>query len=359
MQRNDASAPTAFRTVWVGDLDADTQPHIWLWHGYLAVGAVTLLTSPWKSGKTTLVSALLRQMATGGELAGLAVRLGKAAIVSEESIVQWRLRKQKFGFGAHVCWICRPFRGRPCPEDWLALLDHLGDLRREHGIDLVVIDPLAEFLPVRNEALAGGILDGLLPLQRLTTLGVAVLLLHHPRKQGRPDSRWARGSGALSGFADILIEMDYHVGPTTAVEPDRCRRVTAYSRFDETPRSRVIELVENGIEYRSLGDFAEAEFVSGWHDVQTILDEATKKLSRREILERWPAAKPRPVPETIWRWLDRAVADGLALHDGDGRRSSPFRYWNRSLETKWEADPLLRLMAQSQDDARRLLGESE
>jgi hypothetical protein len=28
----------------------------WLWHGYLAPGALTLLTSQWKSGKTTLIS---------------------------------------------------------------------------------------------------------------------------------------------------------------------------------------------------------------------------------------------------------------------------------------------------------------
>jgi hypothetical protein len=34
--------------------------------------------------------------------------------------------------------------------------------------------------------------------------------------------------------------------------------------------------------------------VSGWHDVQAILDDATAKLSRREILDRWPAGKPRP-----------------------------------------------------------------
>jgi hypothetical protein len=348
---------TEFRNVWSSDLDADPQPHPWLWHGYLAPGSVTLLTSPWKSGKTTLVSALLCRMATGGELAGLAVRAGKAAVVSEESVAQWRLRKQKFGFGPHICWICRPFRGRPSADKWAAMLDHLLGVRREYGIDLVVIDPLAEFLPTKSESEAGGILDALLTLQRLTTAGLAVLLLHHPRKQGRADSRWARGSGALTGFADILIEMDYHVGPTADAEPDRYRRVTAYSRFDETPRSRVIELAANGTEYRSLGDFAEAAFVGGWHDVQAILDEATTKLTRREILKRWPADKPRPVPETIWRWLDKAVADGLAFHDGDGRRASPYRYWNKSLEAKWAADPGMRRLEESREEAERRLRE--
>jgi hypothetical protein len=35
----------------------------WLWHGYLAPGKVTLLTSEWKSGKTTLTAHLFARMA--------------------------------------------------------------------------------------------------------------------------------------------------------------------------------------------------------------------------------------------------------------------------------------------------------
>ena len=45
----------------------------WLWQGYLGPGLVTLLTSQWKSGKTTLVSVLLAHLQQGGLLAGLAV----------------------------------------------------------------------------------------------------------------------------------------------------------------------------------------------------------------------------------------------------------------------------------------------
>ena len=37
----------------------------WLWDGYLAAGLVTLLTSRWKTGKTTLVSLLLARIGAG------------------------------------------------------------------------------------------------------------------------------------------------------------------------------------------------------------------------------------------------------------------------------------------------------
>src|SRR4051794_30842090 len=45
-------------------------PTRWLWDGYIAAGSISLLTSLWKSGKTTLVSLLLAQMSKGGTFAG-------------------------------------------------------------------------------------------------------------------------------------------------------------------------------------------------------------------------------------------------------------------------------------------------
>ena len=68
--------------------DARRDAH-WIWHGYVRKGSITLLTSQWKSGKTTLLAALLGHMNAGGELAGLAVAPGRAIVVSEESEEQW------------------------------------------------------------------------------------------------------------------------------------------------------------------------------------------------------------------------------------------------------------------------------
>src|SRR5438552_16781898 len=71
----------------------------WLWDGYLARGCVTLLTSQWKSGKTTLLALLLARREAGGELAGLAVAPGRTAVVSEEAALLWEERRQRLGFG--------------------------------------------------------------------------------------------------------------------------------------------------------------------------------------------------------------------------------------------------------------------
>src|SRR5437588_10375778 len=101
-----ASAPLADlleRVIAARDLDTQpVTPPNWLWHGYLGPGKVTLLTSQWKSGKTTLVSLLLARLQHGGQLAGLAVAPGKALIISEESETDWRPRCRHLGIHDNV-----------------------------------------------------------------------------------------------------------------------------------------------------------------------------------------------------------------------------------------------------------------
>jgi hypothetical protein len=317
--------PPIFTTLWHDDLSRAADAALpWLWRGYLAPGNVTLLTGQWKCGKTTLLAALLSRLGTGGTLAGLPLAAGKAVVVTEESPQHWQRRGQQFPFGPHLCWLCRPFRAKPHPDEWLALIDHLGNLRRDHGLDLAVIDPLASFLPGHSENDASLMLACLLPLQRLTVQGMAVLVAHHPGKKAAPAGKQARGSGALSGHADILIEMDWHAAPT---EADRRRRLQGFSRHAETPRQLVIELSADGTDYVSLGTAAELEFAERWRQLRAILEAATTKLTRRALLARWPQGERRPDPATLWRWLDHAVAQGLLLRDGAGRKTEPFRFW--------------------------------
>jgi hypothetical protein len=317
--------PPAFTSLWSADLGAAAGATLpWLWHGYVAPGLVTLLTSQWKSGKTTLLSILLARIAAGGQLAGLAVRPGRAAVLSEEGPFHWFQRSQRLHFGDHLCWFCRPFRGKPRPDDWLAFLDHLLVLRTQHPLDLFVIDPLASFLPGRAENLAGSMLDALLPLQRLTAAGLAVLILHHPCKGESAAGQAARGSGALPAYADILIEMRWAGVPT---EGDRRRRLLAYSRFDETTRRLVIELNADGADYLCHGDIDEDDFSRNWQVLRGVLEDACLKLTRRQILEQWPGDHRPPDDSTLWRWLTCSVARGLVKQDGLGRRSAPYRYW--------------------------------
>ena len=193
---------------WLHDLKATGRYKMsWLWQGYLSPGNITLLTSQWKAGKTTLVSVLLDRLKSGGQVAGLPLAAGKAVVVSEESPVHWYRRCEKFAFGDHVCWICRPFHGKPSVDEWLGLLDRLIELHHAHGISLAVINTLAAFLPGHRENAAGSLLEMLMPLHRLTAAGMSVLVLHHPRKRKSADGLAARAAGHCRA---------------TSISPSRC-----------------------------------------------------------------------------------------------------------------------------------------
>src|SRR5437667_4854233 len=88
-------------------------PLAWLWDGYLAPGKVTLLTSQWKMGKTTLLAILLNKMKAGGELAGRRVAPARVAIVSEEPADDWVARARRLDLGPGLWLLCQPFRGKP------------------------------------------------------------------------------------------------------------------------------------------------------------------------------------------------------------------------------------------------------
>ena len=252
------------------------------------------------------------------------MRAGSAVVLSEEDRALWADRARRLGIGPQVGLLSRPFAGtRPDPAGWQALIDHLAAHRRARGLDLVVVDPLATFLPGRAESDAGTIRDLLRPLRDLTAAGVAVLILHHPRRQRAPTGQAARGSRALGKSVDILMEMG---GLSGWADDDRRRKLAAFSRHPDTPRRLVIELNAAGTDYAALGDDAAAAFDDGRQVLLWVLADAAGPRTRVELLDGWPADQRKPEATTLWRWLDRAVADGLVVVEGTGRANSPFRY---------------------------------
>jgi hypothetical protein len=323
--------------VWAADLSkAGGEGTGWLWEGFLARGHVTLLTSQWKSGKTTLLAILLSKFRNGGVLAGRPVTAAKAVVVSEESAGEWKKRGELLDFGNSSCFFCRPFPGKPTHEQWLALMDRLAILGTKDGVNLAVIDSLTTFLPGRDENHAPSIIEAMMPWQRLTKAGMSVLAIHHPKKGKTLPGQAARGSGALACFVDTVVEMTWF---GRSVENDRRRRLQSFSRFPETPRQLVMELNREGTDYVALGDFHEEEFLRGWEQLRAVLEDANQKLTRREVQAEWPADFEPVTHSTLWRWLDQAVGRGLVLREGTGRKNSPFRYWLPGQEKKFPQKP--------------------
>ncbi|HEV3237328.1 MAG TPA: AAA family ATPase [Gemmataceae bacterium] len=318
------------------DLTDDKPSAQWLWQGYVARENVTLLTSQWKTGKTTLLAALLAQLKTGGELGGLEVMPGKAIVVSEESPSFWTERNSQLDLSHHIL-LSRPFRCCLDLSAWRELIEQLAAAHAANPVDLIVIDPLGAFLPGHSETDVTRLKPILAGLRDLADLRLGVLLLHHPRKGAPRPGQASRGSGLLTSFADIIVEM---FPLRRADEDDRRRRLQAYSRHPATPLQWVIELNAEGTHFAGLGDVNSTDFLHEWPTVRQLLQEAKSKLSINDLLESWPPISQKPSNTTLWRWLERATREGLVQKRGAGQKNEPNRYWLTGMEEKWQKDPL-------------------
>jgi hypothetical protein len=262
-------------------------------------------------------------MGQGGDFIGRSARAGRAWVVSEESHAQWADRIEKMPIGEHAELLARPFLGRPTPEEWNALIDDAVAARRRGELDLLVVDPLALFLPGRCESDAATLLEMLQPLHRLAVEGVSVLLLHHPRKKPSEPGAAARGSGALLAFVDVVVELSRF----SALRSDRCRRtLIALSRKPETPARLAFEWDPETGAFTGLGDPTLAQFEDNWAQVVAILKKRRKAATHKELLMDWPADQQRPSPGTLYDWLNRAAAEKRVRREGSGTRADPWRY---------------------------------
>jgi hypothetical protein len=165
-----------------------------------------------------------------------------------------------------------------------------------------------------------------------------VLLLHHPRKAESAPGNSSRGSGALCATVDLLVEMKL---PAGCSPQERRRRLAAWSRYDETPRERVIELTADGTDY-AVSEVDETP--SQTHDyvamAEHLLTCPPRVLTRRQLLESWPKQVALPNPVTLWRALDGAVQHGKLGQDGTGKKCDPLRYFVPGTDVKWRPHPL-------------------
>lgn len=295
----------------------------WLHEGYIAKGAKTLFSGLWKAGKSTFIWHVLRDMESGGEV-GQSIAKGRALVVSEEPAAILIRRREELGIGDHVSVIRHPFRGRPTLAAWVAFMDHLAGLIRTEGYALIVFDTWATFSPCTDENDASEVGAAVLPLTALTEAGAAVLIVHHPPKTDVGEARASRGSGALPAAVDIIMELR-RFAPESA--EDRRRVLTAYGRFDETPKELVLELTDSG--YRAVGTKAHATREDRQVVIGSILGDASQGLTITEVFQQWPTGSiPRPSRSILaddLRFGAECVPPRWA-RTGTGAKGKPYLY---------------------------------
>ena len=293
----------------------------WLWHGYLALGHVTLFVGYQKAGKTTLIVHFLQAIDKGGSV-GSAVGPARVLVVSEESWALWKRRRKKYGLSDKVHLICRPLNGRPTSKHWAGFVRHLAALVKRHNYDAVLFDTISALWPVANENDASEVNDALRPLHAVCEAGAAVLLCHHIRKSDAAEGQASRGSGALTGFTDVNVEFRrYNPGD----RHDRRRVLTGYSRFDETAAEMVLELTDDG--YTTVGSKSDTRQCDRLNVIEGILPHAAPGMEAKDVRKAWPTdGTPKPGIRTAQGDLRHGVRKKMWVRTGKGARGDPHRF---------------------------------
>lgn len=296
-----------------------SEPPDWLWTGYLARGAITLLTGLWKAGKSTLLAHLLRDLRRGSGLVDGPADCG-VLILTEESRSIWATRRDDLSLGPETRLATKRTLGRPTRRDWSALIGEVVEEIADRDIGFVVIDTLPSWWCVLNENDAGETMDALSPLRAITDAGAALLIAQHPRKGDGTQGTATRGSGALPGFVDIIVELRRY---SDSGPPDSRRVLKAYGRYDQIPDERVIELTDDG--YVVIGEVADARSDDIRETIYGLLPDEGEGLTFEEVRDRW-ADPPAPGNTRLRGFLNEGANLGRWDRSGTGRKGSPHRF---------------------------------
>lgn len=304
---------------------ASPEEYEFVWDGYLAPGAVTLLAGKAKSGKSTLAFALVAAMVTGaGTFLDRGLSAGPVVYVSEEG--DQTVRPKLPPDGTPLRMLTRS-AAWPKPT-WPELIAAAVAEAKRADARLLVIDTLTFWsdLKADQEKDAGATKATMDALVSAANADLAVLLVHHQRKAGGEGGDAIRGSGAIVSAVELFMELER---PTDA--PARQRQLIALGRWP-APGMLLIErdAATGGWRVIGEGDGREDASKIGWRDrLLAALPTAEPGATYGDLAEELGAEKPKWYPT-----LMELLTEGLADRSGEGKRGSPYCFTKAVLENR-------------------------
>lgn len=301
----------------------------WQVEGILARGHCTLTSALMKAGKSTYLGTMLRHMQDGTPFLGRATKECRTLVVSEESETIWTMRRDALGLDDHLHVLAKPMAYKPSYGDWAEFVEFVAAKAADRKCDVVVFDTIGKFAPWENENDAAQVQGTVNPLDQLTQAGLGVTLFHHFGKTDGTEGRAARGSTALTGAVDIILELRRYKPDDKA---DRRRVLSGLGRFDTIPDEIVLALNDDGTDYTSHGD-KKAEAA---RELQAALRDALPDEPPGRTADEIHADlddTDRPRRGDVMKALRAGVTAGKWRSTGTGKRGFPYRFWGSKTDS--------------------------
>lgn len=303
----------------------------WILRGFIAKGAISLLVGQPKAGKSWLVYALLAAMERGDpEFIGYPLHARRAVVLSEEAPSTIRSKRQRFGGSdAYAAFLTRSSAFPPRPLR--VVIEESVRKARETGADMIVVDTWAIWAHLAKDAEkdAGATQEALEPLLWAAGQGFAVLVVHHMKKADGEDGTSVRGSSALLGTIDILIELrrfgaDAAEGPADGRSGKRALKTLG--RYEECPEEVIVEL--EGDRFVSRGTARTARVASLADKVVEAVTNAAAPLTFNEVAGIVGVSTSGGRAKAGLHAAIRLATDARRIQTwtGDGSKWNPTRY---------------------------------
>jgi hypothetical protein len=301
-------------------LGGDENDASWLVDHLAARGALVLVAGLPKVGKSTFVYGLLGAL-TGSvdQFVGLPAGSTWALLMTEEPPATVEEKVDRFGVDDERVFVISK-RRMGAGRSWTKTVEAAVAFCRAHPeVGVCVIDTWDKFVGLsasRSETDTGVIVESIEPLYELLGLGVCVILITHQRKEEGSFGLRVRGGTALTGSADVIVEVER--ASQSAGLSKQSRVLKLVSRFAGAPDEIAVELGASG--WRSLGTVKVAQRRTRRDQAMVWLGTAPATLE--ELHERAGG----PSKDTVRRRLGELVRDGLADRLGEGVKGDPWRW---------------------------------
>ena len=213
----------------------------------------------------------------------------------------------------------------------------------QHGLTVLVVDTWDRWTSLRgdSENAAGAVNEALMPLQYAAASGLAVLIVSHQRKSAGEFGDAVRGSNALTGGVDVVVELERPAASYALGSEARVLR--AVSRFRSTPEELFVELDDAEGEFRAIDS---PEEVKAAAEREGLLD----ALGTGEATSKRLAEETELSDRTVRRHLTTLLEQGHVAREGEGKRGDPHR-WRRSEDNELHAadDPVVSQLRPARD----------
>jgi len=307
----------------------------WVWEDYIGEGLVTMIAGPPKrqGGKSTFVWALVEALLTGARsFVGRFIRPGPVVYLTEEPLALLRPKLLGLAGVEGLSLVCRDNAPRPKPS-WASSIRQAVARCRQTGARVLVIDTLAEWALFRPDAEkdAGAMVEVTAALAEAAAKGIAIVLIHHHRKGGGEDGEGVRGSSALTGAVNVIVDLTRLPGQNP---PPRQRILNASSHWPGTPESLIVEFAEDATGYRlvSVGERETARTKAREVEVERLDERIVAAVKGGATTQKEAAAKLGVTRQRVQPRFDALVKARtlVEVEKAAGRR--PARYAVRLLQ---------------------------